>query len=135
MLKGYQQMGGKMNKEIIRKLFFDMGFSSHFTQLYNFFVLVFLSMIVNIFIILKQAGEVFVSGFEICVWVFMIVWLTLRAMHSFNLLHGYFMLCGAIVLVSLFFMKHELIQISIIVCAIFYLIDLIYFRTDWRKRK
>ncbi len=68
--------------------------SSSYTQMSNYIILIVLATFIKIFLITMTHGEIFVTGFEICVWGFMMIWLILRLLHSFNMLQGYYSLAG-----------------------------------------
>lgn len=72
--------------------------TSNYIQFSNYLILVVLAAFIKIFLISMNDGEMFVTGFEVSVWAFMMIWLILRAFHSFNILQGYFLLAGIPVL-------------------------------------
>ncbi len=77
----------------IKEYLFDID-GQHASQFFNYITVVVLAVVIKIFFILMNIGEAFVSQFEICVWVFMVIWLVLRMIHSTMSLEGYYSLAS-----------------------------------------
>ena len=100
--------------------------SPRMTQVFNFIICLILATVLKIFLILQIHGEVFGTSFEICVWVFMVIWLTLRLLHSFNLLEGYYAVATVPVFIGIIFPTETITMvISIVLFALGYLYEII----------
>jgi hypothetical protein len=67
-------------------------------QLFNYVTVVVLSVIIKVFLLLMDIGEAFSTQFEICVWVFMLIFLVLRMMQTIKSLEGYYLLSSSLCL-------------------------------------
>lgn len=114
--------GRKMNrilKSILNSLV-DIQ-SPRMTQLFNLIICMMLIMVLKIFLILQIHGEAFTTSFEISVWAFMIIWLTLRVIHSFNLLEGYYVIAAAPLFIGILFPTETItLTVAIILFGIGY---------------
>ena len=119
-----------MNKTFqeLKKWLFNIE-GSRYSQIMNYSIIIVLVTFMKILLIFQIYGDGFTSPFEICVWAFMIIWLALRALHSFNLLEGYYQFAAILPMlyVLMFTTGITLINISIAIvmaCNIFEIISI-----------
>ena len=107
-------------KKQIKNALFNIN-NTPYSQISNYMIVLVSAIIIKMFLILQTEGNVFITPFEDCVWVYIIFMISIRMMYSFGLLEGYWGLLS-IPLFSYIILSgdyHWLISLSVLMAIIF----------------